>query len=88
MPAATPQCAHLFLDPLSWMRSELEQGKMEGRLECPNQKCKNNVGKYAWQGMKCSCGKWVVPAISLARGRVDEIKSRTRALGGVIGGKM
>ncbi|KAF2672650.1 dual specificity protein phosphatase 12 [Microthyrium microscopicum] len=63
-------CAHLFMDPLSWMRPELEQGKLEGRLECP--KCKSNVGKYAWQGMRCSCGAWVVPAITLARAKIDE----------------
>ena len=55
------------------MRHELEEGKLEGRLECP--KCKTNVGKYAWQGMQCSCGDWVVPGISLAKGRVDEVKS-------------
>ncbi len=74
--STTPRdCAHLFLDPLSWMRPELEQGKLAGRLECP--KCRTNVGKYAWQGMRCSCGDWVIPGISLARGRVDEIKSRT-----------
>lgn len=57
------------------MRPELEQGKLEGRLECPNARCKANVGKYSWKGMRCSCGAWVVPAISLARARVDEIKS-------------
>ena len=68
-------CAHYFVDPLSWMRPELEQGKLDGRLQCP--KCKTNVGKYAWQGMQCSCGDWVVPGISLAKGRVDEVKSRT-----------
>lgn len=55
------------------MRPELEQGKLDGRLECP--KCKTNVGKYAWQGMQCSCGDWVVPGISLAKGRIDEVKS-------------
>ena len=64
--------AHYFLDPLSWMRPQLEQGLLDGRLECP--KCKTNVGKYAWQGMQCSCGDWVVPAISLAKGRIDEVK--------------
>jgi dual specificity phosphatase 12 len=52
------------------MRPELEQGKLDGRLECP--KCRANVGKYAWQGMSCSCGTWVVPGISLAKGRVDQ----------------
>ncbi|KAI9754265.1 MAG: hypothetical protein M4579_004796 [Chaenotheca gracillima] len=72
-------CAHYFLDPLSWMRPELEQGKMEGRFECP--KCRANVGKYAWQGMACSCGHWIIPGISLARGRVDEVKSRTAPSG-------
>lgn len=66
-------CSHVFIDPLSWMRSELEQGKTEGRLECP--KCKTNVGKYAWQGMKCNCGEWVVPGISLAKSRVDEMSA-------------
>jgi dual specificity phosphatase 12 len=55
------------------MRAELEQGKLDGRLECP--KCKTNVGKYAWQGMQCSCGDWVVPGISLAKSRIDEVKS-------------
>ncbi|TKA82300.1 hypothetical protein B0A55_01459 [Friedmanniomyces simplex] len=70
----SPSCSHYFLDPLSWMKPELEQGKLDGRLECP--KCKANVGKYAWQGMQCSCGDWVVPGISLAKGRIDEVKSR------------
>ncbi|KAF2013796.1 dual specificity protein phosphatase 12 [Aaosphaeria arxii CBS 175.79] len=65
-------CAHYFVDPLSWMRPELEQGKLDGRLECP--KCHNNVGKYAWQGMQCSCGEWVVPGISLAKSRIDEVR--------------
>ncbi|KAH7360006.1 protein-tyrosine phosphatase-like protein [Pyrenochaeta sp. MPI-SDFR-AT-0127] len=75
-PAASSQsCAHYFLDPLSWMRPELEQGKLEGRLECP--KCQTNVGKYAWQGMQCSCGEWLVPGISLSKGRIDEARKAT-----------
>ncbi|KAI4187711.1 MAG: hypothetical protein L6R41_002613 [Letrouitia leprolyta] len=71
--STSPQqpCAHLFLHPLSWMRPILSEGNLEGRLECPNSKCKQNVGKYAWQGMKCSCGEWVVPGISVGRGKVD-----------------
>lgn len=74
VPKKPEACSHNFLDPLSWMRPELEQGKTEGRLECP--KCNMNVGKYAWQGMQCNCGEWVVPGISLAKSRVDEVKSR------------
>lgn len=75
-------CGHYFLDALSWMRPELEQGKLDGRLECP--KCHANVGKYAWQGMQCSCGDWVLPAISLQKSRVDAAK--TRPTGSVAGG--
>ncbi|KAF4551847.1 Tyrosine-protein phosphatase yvh1-like protein [Elsinoe fawcettii] len=78
-PLTEKGCAHYFVDPLSWMRSELEQSKLDGRLECP--KCNANVGKYAWQGMQCSCGGWVVPAISLAKGRIDEHKSVTASPG-------
>lgn len=55
------------------MRPTLAEGNLEGRLECPNGKCGQNVGKYAWQGMKCSCGEWVVPGISVGRGRVDVV---------------
>lgn len=71
---ASDLCAHYFIDPLSWMRPELEQGKLEGRFECP--KCKTNVGKYAWQGMRCSCGDWVVPGISLTKARIDRVDSK------------
>jgi dual specificity phosphatase 12 len=78
----SPACGHYFLDALSWMRPELEQGKLDGRLECP--KCHANVGKYAWQGMQCSCGDWVLPAISLQKSRVDAAK--TRPTGSVAGG--
>lgn len=70
-------CAHYFMDPLSWMRPELEQGKLEGRLECP--KCHTNVGKYAWQGMQCSCNEWVIPGICLAKGRIDEARKVSTA---------
>jgi len=61
------------------MRPELEKGNLDGRLECP--KCKANVGKYAWQGMRCSCGSWQVPAITLAKAKIDEVNRRTAADG-------
>ncbi|KAG9238396.1 protein-tyrosine phosphatase-like protein [Amylocarpus encephaloides] len=66
-------CTHHFLHPLSWMRLTLSQGLLAGRLECPNTKCDAQIGRYAWQGMQCSCGVWVCPAFSLQKGRVDEI---------------
>ena len=68
------QCSHHFLEPLLWMAPELEEQKLEGKLECPNTKCKSKVGSYAWHGMKCSCGEWIIPGISLARSKVDEAR--------------
>jgi dual specificity phosphatase 12 len=44
---------------------------LSGRLTCPNTACGANIGKFAWQGMQCNCGEWVVPAIGLAKARVD-----------------
>jgi len=55
------------------MRPELEKEQLDGRLECPNPKCSAQVGRYAWQGMKCSCCVWVCPAFSLQKARVDEV---------------
>ncbi|KAL2809975.1 protein-tyrosine phosphatase-like protein [Aspergillus granulosus] len=82
--AITSDCAHVFLNPLTWMRPSLfpnspdssadlasEDAPLSGRLTCPNTSCGSNIGKFAWQGMQCSCGDWVVPAIGIARARVD-----------------
>ena len=44
---------------------------LEGRLTCPNPKCGANVGKYAWQGLRCSCGGWETPAFALTKSRLD-----------------
>lgn len=68
-------CPHIFIEPLSWMRPALELGELEGRLACPNAKCGASVGRYAWQGFKCSCGKWVAPAVSLQKSKVDEVST-------------
>lgn len=65
-------CQHIFIEPLSWMRSELEQGNLNGRLTCPNERCGGAVGRYDWKGFRCSCGAWMTPAFSLQRARVDE----------------
>ncbi|KZL64611.1 dual specificity protein phosphatase [Colletotrichum tofieldiae] len=69
-------CGHVFVEPLSWMRDELEKGALEGRLCCPNGKCGAAVGRYSWRGFRCSCGGWVTPGFSLQKGRVDEIAVR------------
>ncbi|KAI0013164.1 dual specificity protein phosphatase 12 [Xylariaceae sp. FL0662B] len=69
-------CAHIFIETLSWMRPALENGALDGRLSCPNPKCGASVGRFAWQGLNCSCREWVVPAFSLNRSRVDEVAPR------------
>ncbi|CAJ2511692.1 Uu.00g073170.m01.CDS01 [Anthostomella pinea] len=74
--AQSGHCAHIFIDTLSWMRPMLEDGALDGRLICPNSKCGATVGRFAWQGLKCSCREWVVPAFSLNRSRVDEVAPR------------
>ncbi|KAK5076994.1 tyrosine protein phosphatase yvh1 [Lithohypha guttulata] len=77
-PLPPPQCAHIFLHPLSWMKEVLAEGKMEGRLTCPNKKCGANVGKFAWTGLRCSCGGWVTPGFGIIRTKVDEIVNQRR----------
>ncbi|KAI0885392.1 dual specificity protein phosphatase 12 [Annulohypoxylon maeteangense] len=76
-------CAHVFIETLSWMRPMLEDGALEGRLSCPNDKCGATVGRFAWQGLKCSCSEWVVPAFSLNRSRVDEAALRRTDVPGI-----
>ena len=66
-------CPHVFIEPLSWMRPALEEGGLEGRLVCPNAKCGASIGRYSWQGFRCSCNEWVCPAFSLQRSKVDEM---------------
>ena len=73
---ASQTCAHIFLHPLSWMRETLSEGQLEGRLACPNKKCGANVGKFAWQGLRCSCGGWVTPGFGVLRAKVDEVAAK------------
>lgn len=78
-------CPHHFIEPLSWMKPVLEEGELDGRLVCPNPKCGSSIGRYAWQGFKCSCGEWVCPAFSLGASKVDELPMR-RPQGPAAGG--
>lgn len=68
-------CAHLFIDPVRWMKEELDLGELEGRFTCPGRHCQAKVGSYAWQGMNCSCRAWILPGLALHRSRVDEFKT-------------
>ncbi|KAL6862270.1 tyrosine protein phosphatase [Trichoderma novae-zelandiae] len=75
-PSSKSLCQHIFVEPLSWMRAELEKGELSGRLSCPNPKCGAGVGRYDWKGFRCSCGARQDPAFSLQKARVDEELSR------------
>lgn len=77
-PSSQP-CAHVFLHPLSWMKETLAEGALDGRLSCPGKNCGVNVGKFAWQGMRCSCGGWVTPGFGVVKTKVDEVVQGNRA---------
>lgn len=80
-------CAHIFLHPLSWMKSTLSEGAMDGRLICPNERCGANIGKFAWQGLRCSCGGWVTPGFGVGKAKIDEVPvGRRRPAGGLVAG--
>ena len=77
-PETKERCQHHFVEPIEWMRPELEKGEIEGRLDCP--KCAAKLGSFLWQGSRCSCGAWVTPSIKLQKSRVDEMVKHTRPL--------
>lgn len=73
-------CSHHFLsEPLDWMMAELDKSELEGKFNCPNDKCGAKIGAYSWRGSRCSCGKWVIPAFHLQSNKVDEVKVLERA---------
>ncbi|CAE6086256.1 unnamed protein product [Arabidopsis arenosa] len=65
------QCTSIFVEPLSWMNSAMENDVSEGKLSCP--KCQAKVGSFDWSGSYCSCGSKIVPAFQLQMNRVDVI---------------
>ncbi|KAI5172610.1 hypothetical protein NEFER03_1666 [Nematocida sp. LUAm3] len=44
-------------------------GEVQGRITC--KRCKYSLGRFKWQGSKCSCGKWIFPYISIHISSVD-----------------
>lgn len=67
---ASKKCSHYFMnEPVAWMEPELNKQEMEGKLACP--KCNAKVGGYSWKGSRCSCGKWIIPALHLQSAKVD-----------------
>lgn len=71
-------CSHYFVEPLNWMKEDLQKQELEGKFSCPG--CKSKVGGYNWKGSRCSCGKWIVPAIHLQSSKVDHFPLTEKAL--------
>jgi dual specificity phosphatase 12 len=45
-------CTSYFTEPLSWMKPQLENGDISGKLICPNTKCNAKLGTFDWSGCK------------------------------------
>lgn len=67
-------CTSYFTEPLSWMRPQLENGELSGKLVCPNTRCNAKLGTFDWSGLRCSCAAWISPGFALNASKVDEIR--------------
>lgn len=52
----SPQCSAYFVEPLKWMvdSSNLVEGELSGRLQCPNVRCNAKLGTWTWAGSQCA----------------------------------
>jgi dual specificity phosphatase 12 len=50
-----------------WMESFLAEGKLAGKIICPNGKCGAKLGNYDWAGVCCGCKEWVTPVSNSVR---------------------
>lgn len=74
---AASSCSHFFMsEPRDWMQQELSKQEIEGKFQCP--KCEAKVGGYSWRGSRCSCGKWMIPALHLQAAKVDKLATPQR----------
>ncbi|KAL0218436.1 hypothetical protein P9112_004089 [Eukaryota sp. TZLM1-RC] len=63
-------CTTLFLSDPVWFDASSNQGK----VFCPNQRCKAKLGMFNWSGVQCGCGSWVVPGFSISSQKADLVK--------------
>ncbi|KAF5334993.1 hypothetical protein D9611_010052 [Ephemerocybe angulata] len=73
---SNPACSGYFVEPLKWMDHFLSAGEHQGKIVCPNPKCKAKLGNYDWSGVGCGCREWVTPGFCINRSKVDEITIR------------
>lgn len=67
-------CLYLDDDDLpSWIQNEVDSsGWTKGRIHCPKEGCPARVGGFDFvQGLLCSCGFLIIPAIWIQNGKVD-----------------
>jgi len=48
----------------------------EGKLYCPNEKCKEKIGEVNLSGGKCSCGEWIIPCFRVIKSKIDFIEGK------------
>jgi hypothetical protein len=62
------KCQNIFLnDPPDW----LPLNNNEGKILCPNEKCRTKLGSWSWSGMACNCTAWVTPCFLITSSKVD-----------------
>lgn len=76
-------CTHVFTEPLKWMQDKLVNDvngdhELEGRLDC--YKCHSKIGGWNWKGGRCSCGKWMVPAIHLIKSKIIQTDKNNKLI--------
>lgn len=69
-------CTGMFLDStIPKIEAMANCEEADGKLTCPNEKCKTSIGRFSWVGTQCSCGFWVSPAFKISNGKVDLIRT-------------
>lgn len=73
------ECTHIFTEPLNWMRDTItNENELEGKLNC--YKCNSKIGGWNWKGSRCSCGKWMIPAIHLMKSKIIQVDSNNKLI--------
>jgi len=64
---ADKYCDSHFLQPMWWMKSVINENA--GLLLCPQ--CQNNLGKFDWNELSCSCKAPVLPAFQVFKSNIN-----------------
>ena len=67
-------CTSYFTEPLSWMRPQLENGDLSGKLMCPNTRCNAKLGTFDWSGCKSDSFSFCLGEIKLIKCMVNAVR--------------